>query len=238
MDEEFKRDYSDACDLCRPILQVENLHFGMEKSALCEPVSFDLFPGRTLWIQGRSGAGKTTLLKTLARLVAPLDGKMKFKGVNWREIEPFHWRAALMYVPQRTLNYSETVRTTLLRPFGLKIRKSRESPPGNLEEVLEDFLVPAEVLEKQIGALSVGQAGRIALIRALLCNPSALLIDEVSAALDHKSRTKVAEKLGQWLTQGDRCILGVSHDVSFIDSLPGDALHLRSTDHEQEQLEQ
>jgi putative ABC transport system ATP-binding protein len=208
------------------LFSVEELLFGPGGSPICAAVNFRIRGQGVLWIRGASGGGKTTLLKTLARLFAPIKGKMSFKGVGWRNIPPQQWRASIIYVPQKPLHFRETVKTTLLRPFQLRVRRSRSPSQERLEEALSEFLIPTKALDMQIHELSVGQAARVAMIRALLCNPTGLLIDEASAALDDASRGAVGEKLAGWLKNTGGFVIGVSHDIKFIEKLPGEHLYL------------
>lgn len=216
----------DSNDQSKILLSIKDLEFGATGAPVCQPVSFDLHSGGIIWIQGPSGSGKTTLLKTIARLLSPVAGGMVFNGAQYTEIHPIDWRRLLVYVPQKPIQFRETVYESFKRPFSFKVRRSDDFDDEFMEEMLEAFLLPDSALSQWVHELSVGQMARVSLIRAILCNPMALLIDEISAALDEKSAKAVGQWLSRRLLDNGRCIVAVSHDEKLIEELPGQELNL------------
>ncbi len=152
---------------------------------------------------------------------------MFFNGVIYSQIHPIDWRRLLVYVPQKPIQFRETVYESLKRPFSFRVRRSEVFNKGTMEEMVEAFALPDTILGQWVNELSVGQMARVSLIRALLCNPRALLIDEISAALDEKSAKAVGQWLSRWLLGNGRCIVAVSHDEKLIEELQGQELHLK-----------
>lgn len=88
-------------------------------------------------------------------------------------------------------------------------------------DLLSRLKLPGDILGRDSFVLSVGEAARVALVRGLLVEPQILLCDEPTAALDQESRDAAVEVLRQWVTEGHRGIIGVSHDETFKQILVG-----------------
>ncbi len=88
-------------------------------------------------------------------------------------------------------------------------------------------MLPAEMLERDALTLSVGEASRVALIRALIAEPRILLLDEPTSALDANAAEALAALLQKWISTGKRGIVGASHDEDFLDRLPGRQIDLQ-----------
>ncbi len=88
-------------------------------------------------------------------------------------------------------------------------------------QYLTRLLLPEEILDRDAMVISVGEASRVALVRALLLNPDILLLDEPTAALDPAGRAAMAQLLSEWVSLPKRGIVGVTHDESVRNLLPG-----------------
>lgn len=154
--------------------------------------------GQIACLQGDSGAGKSRLL----RAIADLDPNSL--DVQWldKPREAFavtHWRQAIQYLAAEPVWWTETA--------GEMISPTWANQAENLG------LRPA-LLSAPIHQLSTGERQRAALLRALSVEPSILLLDEPTAALDQTATAKVETLLRVWCQQNSRAILWVSHDSS------------------------
>ena len=75
--------------------------------------------------KGPSGLGKSTLLRVLSRLHELVDGQVFFQGVNMLSFTPQVWRSKVHYVPQKPAVFPGTVHDNLLKPYSLKINRSK-----------------------------------------------------------------------------------------------------------------
>jgi len=156
-------------------------------------VNLELPAGTFTDIVGPSGAGKTMLLRVLARLLPAASARLTLDGRPAEDWTPQQWRAEVALLPQIASMRPGTVRENLLLPWTLKIREG-ERPPDDavLGEALAGVGLDKVALDRDAARLSVGQAGRIALLRVLLTRPRVLLLDEPDAALDEASSEQVA----------------------------------------------
>jgi ATP-binding cassette subfamily C protein len=156
--------------------------------------------GRSDWIgvSGVSGAGKTTLIDLVAGLIAPQGGRIEVDGDQLVGETLERWRSGLAYVGQEGNVFSDSVRGNLLA----------EGVAGNDEQLWNvlDVVGLAErvrslpgQLEESVGdrgsQLSGGERQRLVLARALMRNPSLLILDEATAALDPESESALLERI-------------------------------------------
>lgn len=164
---------------------------------LAGPLDFTLNAGQRVALVGQSGAGKSSLLNLLLGFL-PYDGSIKINQQELRDILPQSWRAQLSWVGQNPHLPEQTILDN--------IRLSRPSAShAKIEAVMEkayvsDFihLLPDgvdTVVGDSAARLSVGQAQRIAVARALLNPCHLLLLDEPSASLDAHSEERVMSAL-------------------------------------------
>ena len=158
--------------MAEPLLQVENLTCGYGEAVVLDGVSFELAPGRSLALLGRNGTGKTTLIDTLVGVTRRHAGSIKLNGTAIHGL-PVHQRAGagIGWVPQeRNIFKSLTVAENL----------TAVARPGAWTEqrVYELFPRLAERKKNLGNQLSGGEQQMLAFGRALVLNPTLLLLDE------------------------------------------------------------
>jgi putative ABC transport system ATP-binding protein len=175
-------------------------------------VSASLREGSVLLVRGPSGSGKSTLLRVLSQLQELVDGQVFLQGTNMFSFNPQVWRSKVHYVPQKPAVFPGTVRDNLLRPYTLKINKSKEFDIEVIQSLLGDLMLDFGIMGQNANTLSGGETSRIALLRSVIFNPNILLLDEPTAALDEKAKQAVMYFLTGWLKkESDRGIVLVSH---------------------------
>ena len=161
------------------LLNVQGLSAGYGEAVVLHEVSLSIDPGQTLALLGRNGTGKTTLINTLAGATQQHAGSILLGGQVLHKL-PSHERAAagIGWVPQeRNIFKSLTVHenlTAVARPA----RAGRASSPWTPARVYELFPRLAERKSNLGTQLSGGEQQMLALGRALVLNPTLLLLDE------------------------------------------------------------
>ena len=179
-------------------------------------LDFDLPAAGLVVIKGPSGSGKTTLLRTLLGLQTPLAGVVEFDGGDLATQPEELLRSGLAYVPQGYELLSGTVRDALAmgRPntdAGLW-RALEETGMGSAVAALPGGL-DAELGEDGAG-LSGGQRQRLAIARALVGSPTAILLDEPTSNLDDETERDIVALLVA--LAGDHLVLAVAHRPALI----------------------
>lgn len=196
-------------------------------------------PGGVLVVRGPSGAGKSTLLRALARLIPAVSGQVWLQGRPMASFPATLWRQKVHYLPQRPVVFDGTVMDNLLVPFRLRAHRHRPAPsrPSLMAALQRLGLAHTD---QDARTLSGGELARVALLRAVLANPTVLLLDEPTAALDSQTRRLTLEFLRDWLrgepvpgppTEHGRGIVLVSHleeDLQFFQTVA--VIHLQRSD--------
>ncbi len=147
---------------------------------------------------------------------------MSLHGTSWKDFSPVQWRRRVHYLAQKPALFDGTVRDNLQKPFELAaVKQDLQFDPAKAAELMERLFLPDDMLDQDARTLSGGEASRIAMVRALLVEPSVLLLDEPLSALDRKAADSVLELVAGWLRETPgRGVVMVSH-VGELDWLPG-----------------
>ncbi|MDN4594522.1 ABC-F family ATP-binding cassette domain-containing protein [Polycladomyces subterraneus] len=191
----------------RQVLQVENLCIGYDSATpLARNLTFQLERGERVALIGPNGTGKTTLLKTIAGMIAPLDGNIR---MGTSIIMDFYDQE------QEELDLASTVLDELWNAH----------PELNLTQIrtaLGQFLFQGDDVYKQVKELSGGEKARLSLAKRMLNRANFLLMDEPTNHLDMRSKERLEEALSGYTGT----LLFVSHDRYFINRLATRILEL------------
>ena len=204
-------------------IQVSGLARSFGKVAAVSDVTFDARPGRVTALVGPNGSGKTTLLLMLATLLVPDRGSIRIDGhdpvTQSREV-----RSALGWMPDLLGSWAAlTVRSTL-ELTGRLYGAGQDAASVRARELIE-LVDLVEFSERPTRVLSRGQKQRLSLARALVHDPSVLLLDEPASGLDPGARVALRELVRRLAGEG-RTILIASHVLSELDEVADDAVFL------------
>lgn len=175
-----------------------------------DDVSIPIRDGEFLTILGPSGAGKTTLLHMIAGFEQPTEGEIYINDEPVSN-EPPNERDIGLVFQSLALFPHMTVEGNISFPL-----KMRREDPGDIEsqveEVLELVRLPVEYRDKPVGDLSGGQQQRVAFARAIVYEPTLLLLDEPLSSLDKKLREEMRRELARIHDETDLTIVHVTHN--------------------------
>lgn len=199
-------------------IEFVSVDFGYEPTALIlQNITLTIPKGQTVALVGASGAGKSTLADLIPRFYDPVQGMIRFDGVDLRTFDLTSLRHRMAIVSQDTFIFNATVRQNIA--YGSEDADDKTIwEAARLANALEFIKELPDKLETQLGdrgvRLSGGQRQRIAIARALLRNPEILILDEATSALDSVSERLIQESLEK-LAVG-RTVIAIAHRLSTI----------------------
>lgn len=201
--------YSEEPDVKRPVsgigkkrlngdVEFRNVSYSADDEDIIQNVSFHIKSGQTVGILGSTGSGKSTIMNLLCRFYDVTDGEVLVDGINVKDLDLYNLRANIGMAMQDVFLFSDTVEGN--------IAYSRPDCP--FEEVQKaaiiadaDAFIQAMpdgydtiVGERGVG-LSGGQKQRISLARALLKEPSILILDDTTSAVDMETESYIQKQL-------------------------------------------
>ena len=187
-----------------------------EEKVLAGPLNFTLSGNQRVVLVGQSGAGKSSLLNVLSGFL-PYQGQLLVNGIELSELDPKWWREQLSWVGQNPQLPAPTIRENVLlsAPDASSEQLATALEKASVSEFLP--LLPQGIdtpLGEAAARLSVGQAQRVAVARALLMPCGLLLLDEPAASLDAHSEQRVMDALSDASRQ--QTTLMVTHQLDYI----------------------
>jgi ABC-type multidrug transport system fused ATPase/permease subunit len=182
-------------------------------------VSFTAEFGQKIAIVGPSGAGKSTIASLLLRFYSIAEGSIEIDNKNIYEYDLEQLRGNMSIVPQDVILFGGTIRENIAygKPNATENEILAAAQQANAYNFIESFPEKLDTIVGERGVkLSGGQRQRIAIARALLKNPSILILDEATSSLDSESEKLVQEAL-EILMEGRTSII-IAHRLSTIRS--------------------
>ncbi len=201
-------------------LDLQDIHFAYPSRpevSVLGGIDLGIRAGETLAVVGRTGTGKTSLVNLVPRLYDPTRGRVLLDGKDLREYPLEELRSRIGYVPQETFLFSRTVGRNIALgvPGASQGDIERMAELANLAGDVEDFPRGYETMVGERGVtLSGGQKQRTAIARALLRNPTVLILDDALASVDTRTEEAILSGLRGYMA--DRTTLLVAHRVSTI----------------------
>lgn len=216
------------------LLEVQNLHThfhtdsGVVKAV--DGISFTLQSGKVLGIVGESGCGKSIASMSLMRLIPSPPGKIfgdnvSFNGKNLLELSENQMRqirgneiAMIFQEPMTSLNPVYTIGNQLGEAIKLHQGVNKQYIEDKATEVLNLVGIPRpkEILKEYPHSLSGGMRQRIMIAMAVSCNPSLLIADEPTTALDVTIQAQILELMKDLIKQLNTSIIFITHDLGVI----------------------
>ncbi len=192
------------------LLEIHNIAASYGLSQVLFGVSFAIDDGEVVTFMGRNGMGKTTTVRALMGLIQPHGGEIRFKGERIDRLPPHRIaRLGLGLVPEgRQIFPNLTVRENLL----MAEQRRKSDVPWTKDRVFDLFPVLRERASNRGNHLSGGEQQMLAIGRALMTNPSLLVLDEATEGLAPRIREEIWTTL-QGLKKAGLAIIVIDKDV-------------------------
>jgi peptide/nickel transport system ATP-binding protein len=216
-----------------PLLQVDNLSVGYGPRRrdgqplinAVQSVSLRLDPGRNLGIIGESGCGKSTLARAIAGILPAHAGDIIFNGRELGKAGRNRTRRELRQIQivfqhaDTALNPAKSVEDILRRPLTFYHGMRGKAREARVSELLDLVRLPKSVRHRLPGELSGGQKQRVNFARALAAEPTLILCDEITSALDTVVAAAVVELLKDLQRELGISYVFISHDLSVVQAI-------------------
>jgi len=201
----------------KKLLEIKNLSAGYDETIVLKNINFQVHDTDFIGIIGPNGGGKTTLIKSILGVIKPVSGSIIYHFPG--KLKDF--RRYIGYLPQQNvidkkfpISVREVVLSGLTSQKNLIFRFSRDEKK-KADELIEKSGLK-NISRNPVGELSGGQLQRVFLARAVISNPSLLILDEPSTYVDNRSEFEFYETLKE--LNKEIAILLVSHDIGTISS--------------------
>jgi subfamily B ATP-binding cassette protein HlyB/CyaB len=194
-----------------------SFRYKLDNPNVLENVSFEIKPGTSVGLVGRSGSGKSTITKLIQRLYLAAEGAIYLDDIDVRHFNPLWLRNNIGVVLQENYLFSGTIRENISLP----------KPDAPIEQIIEvskiagahEFITQLpEGYDTMVGergsTLSGGQRQRIAIARALITNPKILIFDEATSALDYESERIIQANLAG--IKQNRTVIIIAHRLTTV----------------------
>ena len=198
------------------LLEIKNIYKSFSDKKVLTGINLDIESGEISSIFGYSGEGKSTLLKIICGIIKQDNGDIMLNGKSINSLEPYE-RHAVLVMDEPLLFPHMNVFENIA--FGSKLSSNKKRHINNNRNILKSTKEIMELLgitglEKRYpDEISMGQAQRVSLARALIVNPEIILMDEPFSNLDIISKTKVRKLIKDINNELKISMLLVTHDI-------------------------
>ena len=186
---------------------------------ILKDISFTMKKGTITALVGASGAGKSTIADLIPRFYDVINGKIEIDGNDIRDLDINSLRKMMGIVSQETILFNDTIGSNI--KYGLQSvtddQLQKAAKNANAYDFISEQPNGFETVIGEKGVrLSGGQRQRIAIARAILKNPSILILDEATSSLDTESEYKVQKAIDNLMA--DRTVLVIAHRLSTVET--------------------
>ena len=218
------------------MLSVENLRVRIGGKTILDAVSFVLQQGQTLCIAGESGSGKSSLLRALNGLMPAQFDRLTFHPKTGSPISrKGSWQGAPGLPGSRWVMQDPISALNPKLPLGVSVGESvfyeklrRKELKKAVTAALSDVELPPEMAARRPAEVSMGQAQRACLARALIARPNLIFFDEPLSALDAIVQKQIAATMKRIQTRFGITFVIVTHDLGFAAAYADHVLVLRN----------
>ena len=203
------------------MLSIEALSVKYSQALTLDNVSLSLAAGRSIAVVGESGAGKSTLIAAILGLINTSSG-----SITWNDGPVHHCRPALvMQEPRAAFNPALSLYHSVTEPL---VATGIELPGDRLENLCQRLELSRDLLARRPTQVSIGQAQRVGILRALIAAPPLVLFDEPLSALDAVTQKRTARLIADLQTEHGFAALIVTHDLGYAAAFGDDIAVLRA----------
>ncbi len=190
------------------MIQFKEINLAFGDQVVFADFNLNIAEGEKVLLRAASGRGKSTLFKLLLGFQRFDQGEILFKGRRLERNNLFYFRRNIAYVSQDVDLRNLKVGDLINEIFDYKYNRTIPITKEKVMELIDFFLLPADLITKEVGQLSVGERQRLGLIICIMLNRPVWLLDEITTGLDQKSK----KVLVKYVLKQHKTVLIISHD--------------------------
>ena len=219
-----------------PLIQVKNVDAAYSAGPkILDDVSFDIYEGMTVAVVGESGSGKSTTARVITGLLPPQKGEILFKGEPFpagyrqRDKEQLRQCQMIYQMADTALNPKVKISEIIGRPAKFYSGLSGAALKNRVDELLDLIeLEPSKYYNRYPPELSGGQKQRIGIARALAAEPSFIVCDEVTSALDQLVAEGILRLLDRLQDEFNLAYMFITHDLATVRSIADEVVVMQN----------
>lgn len=196
------------------VLDVEDVTIAIRERTIIDDISFWIPKGEFVCLCGPNGAGKSTLLKAILGLLPTTAGKIRIGG---QSVDEAHHKIG--YVPQRKgfdrdfpARAVDLIVAALRKKWPVRIREHEREKA----KVVLDKIGGKRLIDKPLAGLSGGETQRVFLARALITDPTLVILDEPTAGVDARGRAELLELMTSISRSDELAAILVTHNLAAV----------------------
>ncbi|KAA6450007.1 peptidase domain-containing ABC transporter [Bacillus atrophaeus] len=180
-------------ELSKQHIKLENVTFSIHDTHIVKDISLNIKPGSKVSLVGRTGSGKTTLSRIILGLYRPTKGKVLYGGKNLNDLNFYELRKQMGVVLQESFLFNDTIANNIAGFKNLSQEKIEQAAMKVQlhEDILKMPMGYNTIIGENGSMLSGGQRQRLAIARAIVDNPSVVILDEITSNLDTLTEHKI-----------------------------------------------
>lgn len=229
----FKKSVTPPAHEATPLVKVDNItaSYSSSLSPVLIDVDFEIHRGHTVAVVGESGSGKSTAARAITGLLMPQKGQIFFDGValppNFRKRNKEQLRQVQMIyqMADTAVNPRHRIRDIIGRPLSFYLGMEGAAKERRLRELMEMIeMDPGLFLDRLPEELSGGQKQRICIARALAAEPSFIICDEVTSALDQLVAEGILRLLDRLQQELNLAYMFITHDLATVNAIADEVI--------------
>ena len=232
----YKRDqiFRPTEDNAVPVVSVQDVDAAYGDTKVLQDVSFDVYAGMTVAVVGESGSGKSTAARCITGLLPPTKGQIQFRGETlpskYTDRSKHQLRQAQMIyqMADTALNPKVRISEIIGRPAKFYSGLKGAALKSRVDELLDLIeLDPAQFYNRYPPELSGGQKQRIGIARALAAEPTFIICDEVTSALDQLVAEGILRLLDRLQAELNLAYMFITHDLATVRSIADEVVVMK-----------
>ncbi len=217
-----------------PLVSVKGVSASYGPVKVLDDVSFDIHRGRTVAVVGESGSGKSTAARVITGLLPPTDGHVEFDGeplprsYTDRTKDQLRQAQMIYQMADTALNPKKSIGEIIGRPAQFYSGLKGTALKKRVDELLDEIeLEPSLYYHRLPSELSGGQKQRIGIARALAAEPSFIICDEVTSALDQLVAEGILRLLDKLQKELGLAYMFITHDLATVKSIADEVVVMK-----------